>query len=266
MGAFGLLKLALPLCPLAAAVLGPYLVLLAVISILYGAVLALRQEDFKKLVAYSSLSHMGYIVLGIFSFQEASLHGSLFQILSHGLAVAGLFLLLGLLQQRLGEPYRELKALSTRAPRLAVLLMLLVLTSVALPLTSGFTSEFLILFGAFQQGMAAWQGGAGALPLIAVLLASTGMVLGAGYMLRFARSVLFGKADDDTAVPDLNLREALAFFPVLLLIFWVGVYPFSVMEKAQGAVTGLATPAAVTSAPPTAPLATIEINGGSHVD
>ncbi len=144
--------------------------------------------------------------------------------------------------------------------------MLLILTSVALPLTSGFTSEFLILFGAFQQGMAAWQGGAGGLPLIAVLLASTGMVLGAGYMLRFARSVLFGKADGATDVPDLNLREALAFFPVLLLILWVGVYPFSFMEKAQGAVTGLATSAAVTSAPPATPRAAIEINGGSHVD
>jgi NADH-quinone oxidoreductase subunit M len=265
MGAFGLLKLALPLCPKASALFAPYLVLWAVVSILYGALLALRQEDFKRLVAYSSLSHMGYIVLGVFSFREASLHGSLFQILSHGLAVAGLFLLLGLLEQRLGASYRELTALAGRAPRLAVLLMLLVLTSVALPLTSGFTSEFLILFGAFQQGMAAFQAGDGTLPLVAVLLAMSGMVLGAGYMLRFARAILFGRAEGGTRVADLNVREALAFFPLLLLILWIGIRPASIMEKAQGAVSRL-TASAVSSAQPAPSLAAGEERGGAHVD
>ena len=165
---------------------------LAVTSLLYGAVLALREEDYKKLIAYSSLSHMGYVVLGLFTLRETAIHGALLQMLSHGVAVAGLFALLGMLEQRLGPSYRHATALSTAAPRLAVWSMLFVLTTVALPLTSGFTAEFLILFGAFARGLAAWQAHAGALPLIAALLAMTGMVLGATYMLRFARAILFG--------------------------------------------------------------------------
>ena len=165
---------------------------LAVTSLLYGAVLALREEDYKKLIAYSSLSHMGYVVLGLFSLREIAIHGALLQMLSHGVAVAGLFALLGTLEQRLGPSYRHATALSTAAPRFAVWLMLFVLTTVALPLTSGFTAEFLILFGAFSQGLAAWQAHAGTLLLIVALLAVTGMVLGATYMLRFARAILFG--------------------------------------------------------------------------
>lgn len=236
MGAFGLLKLAIPLCPDVSAKAAPYLILLAVLSILYGAVLALLQENSKKLIAYSSLSHMGYIVLGIFSFQQASVHGAMFQMLSHGAAVAGLFLMLSLLEQRVGSSYDKLTALSTLAPRLAVTFMLFILTSLALPLTSGFTSEFLILFGGFQQGLAAWQAGESPLVLVSVILACSGMVLGAGYMLRFARVILYGKSRMEK-LADLTPREALAFLPLLLLIFWVGVYPAPIMEKAQGAVS-----------------------------
>ncbi|HBG07254.1 MAG: hypothetical protein A2075_05025 [Geobacteraceae bacterium GWC2_58_44] len=239
MGAFGLLKLAIPLAPAVSAVAAPYVILLAVVSILYGAVLALRQEDFKKLIAYSSLSHMGYIVLGVFSFQQASVHGALFQMLSHGAAVVGLFLMLSLLEQRLGASYKELTALSTLAPRLAVTLMLFILTSVALPLTSGFTSEFLILFGGFQQGFGAWQAGLSPLTLVAVILACSGMVLGAGYMLRFARVILYGKAGEGARLEDLNPREALAFLPLLLLILWIGINPAPIMGKVQGAVDQL---------------------------
>jgi NADH-quinone oxidoreductase subunit M len=262
MGAYGLLKLAIPLCPQAAVALAPYMLLLAVVSILYGAVLALRQENFKKLVAYSSLSHMGYIVLGVFSFQETAMHGALFQMLSHGVAVAGLFLLLGLLEERLGESWRQVTALATSAPRLAVVLMLFILTSIALPLTSGFTAEFLILFGAFQQGLATWRADAGALSLIAVLLASSGMVLGAGYMLRFARAILFGRPCGGRGFPDLELREALAFLPLLLLILWIGVWPASFMGKAQGAVTALATRATGAASP--LPALITQTNGGNH--
>jgi NADH-quinone oxidoreductase subunit M len=264
MGAFGLLKLAIPLCPQASVALAPWMLLLAVVSILYGAVLALRQEDFKKLVAYSSLSHMGYIVLGVFSFQETALHGALLQMLSHGMAVAGLFLLLGLLEERLGGAWRQVTALASSAPRLAVVLMLFILTSIALPLTSGFTAEFLILFGAFQQGLEAWRADAGALPLAAVLLASAGMVLGAGYMLRFARTILFGRACGETSCRDLGLRETLAFVPLLMLIFWVGIWPSSFMGKAQGAVTALAVRAAEAPSPPAAPALITQTNRGNH--
>lgn len=267
MGAFGLIKLAIPLCPQVSAVAAPYIMIMAVISILYGAVLALRQENFKKLVAYSSLSHMGYIVLGIFSFQEAAVHGALIQILSHGVAVAGLFLLLGMLEERLGDSYKQLGALSTYAPRLAVMLMLFILTSVALPLTSGFTAEFLILFGTFQQGLAVWLGNAGSLPLVAVLLACTGMVLGATYMLRFARVILYGTTRSGISVIDMNFRETLAFIPLLFMIIWIGIYPSPLMDKVQSAVIQLTTHAAgiqvpaVIAAPLTSPVIGGTTNG-----
>lgn len=268
MGAFGILKLALPLCPDVARAAGPTIMILAVVSILYGAVIALKQTNFKQLVAYSSLSHMGYIVLGIFSFHQASVHGALFQILSHGIAVAGLFLLLGLLEQRLGKQYLDLTALSTHAPRLAVTLMLFILASVALPLTSGFTSEFLILFGAFQQGVTNLQANLGATVLTAVLLASTGMVLGAAYMLRFARVILYGHRKPGVQVPDLNLREALGFAPLLILIIWIGVNPAPIMNKVNAAVaTLIAQPQTIAQAQPAAQPAahtTLPGNGGSN--
>jgi NADH-quinone oxidoreductase subunit M len=240
MGAFGFIKLALPLCPDVAPVAAPAMVLLAVASILYGAVLALRQQDLKMLIAYSSLSHMGFIVLGVFSFQHTALHGAMFQMLSHGVAVAGLFLLLGLLEQRAGAGYLQMSALASRAPRLAVLTMLFVLTSLALPLTSGFTAEFLILLGAFTEGLAAWQADAGALRLTAALLAATAVVLGAGYMLRFARMLVFG-TPGGARLPDLNPREAVAFAPLLLLVLWIGIWPAPLMTKVQNAVSHLAS-------------------------
>lgn len=258
MGAFGFLKLALPLCPEVAAYAAPYLVALAAVSIVYGAVLALREADFKRLVAFSSLSHMGYIVLGIFSMQQTSLHGSLLQILSHGLAAAGLFLLLGMLEQRAGAAYRQSSALAILAPRLAVVMMLFILTSVALPLTSGFTAEFLVLLGTFQQGYAAWSAGEGALRLAAAVLASAGMVLGAAYMLRFARVIVFGHAGGRPPMSDLNLREGSAFAPLLLLILWLGVWPFPWMTKVESAVTQLS---ATVKAPPSTAAAAVE---GSH--
>lgn len=248
MGAFGLLKLAIPLSPEISAALAPTMILLSVISILYGAVLALRQQDFKKLIAYSSLSHMGYIVLGIFCLQQTSIHGSLFQILSHGVAVAGLFLMLDLLEQRMGPSYKKLNALSIHAPRLAVTLMLFILASVALPLTSGFTSEFLILFGGFQQGMQVFTAGGGKLILVSVILACSGMVLGAGYMLRFARTILYGKASDEIGMKDMNLRETIAFVPLLVIVVVIGIWPYPIMTKAQNAVAQLTSLAAGTQA------------------
>jgi NADH-quinone oxidoreductase subunit M len=164
----------------------------------------------------------------------------MFQMLSHGVAVVGLFLLLGMLEQRAGAGYLKLSALASRAPRLAVLTMLFVLTSLALPLTSGFTAEFLILLGAFTEGLAAWQADAGVLRLAAALLAAAAVVLGAGYMLRFARMLVFG-APGGARLPDLNAREAAAFAPLLLLILWIGVWPAPLMTKVQNAVSHLAS-------------------------
>ena len=251
MGAFGLIKLAVPLCPDVAARAAPYIVLLAAASIVYGAVLALRQTQYKQLVAYASLSHMGYIVLGVFSLQATGLHGALFQILSHGLAVAALFLMLGLLDQRRGAADAPIEALATRAPRFAVLMMLFILASLALPLSSGFTAEFMVLLGAFTKGLAAWRANAGPGLLVGALMAATGVVLGATYMLRFARVLMYGNAGNagnaNKAAPlaDLRGREALALLPLLALILWVGIWPAPLMSKVDAAVLKLAQPAAL---------------------
>jgi NADH-quinone oxidoreductase subunit M len=242
MGAYGFIRFAVPLCPDVAPQLAPVMMLLAATSIVYGAVLALRQQNYKMLVAYASLSHMGYIVLGLFSLQRTGVHGAMVQVLSHGLAVAGLFLLLGLLEQRRGPAWLQIHGLATRAPRFAVVLMLFVLASLALPLTSGFTAEFLVLLGAFTTGYAHWLAGAGPAMLIAALLAATGVVLGATYMLQFARSLVF---DDSTVVdplPDLRPRELLALAPLLLLIVWIGVRPAVWMDKVDATVAQLARP------------------------
>jgi len=264
MGAYGILKLALPLAPDVAVAAGPAMATLAVASLLYGAVLALREENYKKLIAYSSLSHMGYVVLGLFTLREVAVHGALLQMLSHGVAVVGLFALLGMLEQRLGPSYRHATALSTAAPRFAIWLMLFVLTTVALPLTSGFTAEFLILFGAFAQGLAAWQAQAGTLQLIAALLAVTGMVLGATYMLRFARAILFGTDAGAHRITDLRLAETASLLPLLLVILVIGIAPATVMSKAQSVAAQLAPPRTLAApALPVAPaLARIESTHG----
>ena len=246
MGAYGFLRLALPLAPVAAERYAPVLVTLAAVSIVYGALLALRQRHYKLLVAYASLSHMGYIVLGLFSLQPTGLHGAMVQVLSHGVIVAGLFLLLGMLEQRHGAGYLQVHGLATRAPRLAVVLMLFVLASLALPLTSGFAAEFLVLLGAFSAGLAHWQAGLGVGTFVAALAAATGVVLGATYMLRFARTLVF----DDSGVrgqsdADLTARELAALAPLLLLILWIGVRPATWMDVADGTVGGLARPAAI---------------------
>jgi NADH-quinone oxidoreductase subunit M len=190
---------------------------------------------------------MGYIVLGIFSLQPTGLHGAMVQILSHGVVVAGLFLLLGLLEQRRGNAWLQVHGLATRAPRLAVVTMLFVLASLALPLTSGFAAEFLVLLGAFNAGLAHWHAGAGAGTLVAALVAATGVVLGATYMLRFARTLLF----DDSSVPerlhpDLTAREFAALAPLLLLVFWIGVRPASWMNATEATVGQLARPVVAT--------------------
>jgi NADH-quinone oxidoreductase subunit M len=240
MGAFGFIRFAVPLCPDVAQQLAPAVMLLAAASIVYGAVLALRQQHYKMLVAYASLSHMGYIVLGLFSLHPTGVHGAMVQVLSHGLAVAGLFLLLGLLEQRRGSQWLQVHGLATRAPRFAVVLMLFVLASLALPLTSGFAAEFMVLLGAFSAGYAHWLEGAGPGMLAAVLLAATGVVLGATYMLQFARSLVFDDSSVAERLPDLRVRELLALAPLLLLIVWIGVRPATWMDKVDTAVVTIA--------------------------
>lgn len=243
MGAFGLLSLAIPLAPVAAARFAPWMVAMGVASLLYGALLALRPQRPRSLVAYASLSHMGYIVIGAFTLTATGTHGALLQVLSHGFAVTGLFLIVGLLERRAGGDADEVAGLATRAPRLAVVLMLFVLASIAVPTTSGFAAEFLVLLGAFERGLADWGSGS-TTTLVAAVLAVAGVVLGATYMLRFARCRVFGPAPDDAGpLADLGARDLAVASVLLASIFAIGLWPAPVMRLAEPAVAAIIGPA-----------------------
>lgn len=238
MGTYGFMKLGFPLFPDATAVFTPFLSVLAVVSIVVGACLALVQDDIKKIIAYSSISHLGYVMLGLLSLELVGIQGAVIQMVSHGLVAAGLFLMVGMIYERCHT--RELAAyggLAKLLPVYSVFFLVLTLASVGLPTTSGFTGEFLVLLGAFK---AAWpQHLAGHnLPLVLAVTAVSGVVLGALYMLRFALGFLWGAAKaphHSTAQPlaDLNGRERLILGVLVVAVFALGLFPDSPMRKTE---------------------------------
>jgi NADH-quinone oxidoreductase subunit M len=216
MGTYGFLRLALPLFPQAAQAAQPLLLTLAVIGILYGALVAMVQTDIKRLVAYSSVSHLGYCMLGLFSFNIQGFSGALYQMLGHGLSTGALFLLVGVIYER--RHTREIDqfgGLTQVVPFFAAAFVLVTLSSIGLPGLNGFVGEFLVLLGAFGRNRPA------------AILATLGVVLGAVYMLWLVRRFLFGKLDreENRGLKDLSSREALVLAPILLLIILLGVYP-----------------------------------------
>jgi NADH-quinone oxidoreductase subunit M len=249
MGAFGLLRLAIPLAPVAAARYAPVFVAMGAASLLYGALLALRPQPPRALVAYASLSHMGYVVIGAFTLTAAGAHGALLQVLSHGVAVTGLFLVVGLIERRTGDDAARVAGLATHAPRLAVVLSLFVLASIAVPATSGFAAEFLVLLGAFERGMTEWQAG-GTVTLAAAVLAVTTVVLGAAYMLRFVRRHVFGTAPSQgRPVADLGRRELTVCCLLLAAVFALGLWPAPAMQLVQPAVDRIVAASTPASSP-----------------
>jgi NADH-quinone oxidoreductase subunit M len=234
MGTYGFMKLGFPLFPDATHWFTPAIMTLAVVSIVYGACLALVQNDIKKIIAYSSISHLGYVMLGLISLDLVGIQGAIIQMVSHGLTAAGLFLMVGMIYERCHT--RELAAyggLAKLLPVYSVFFMILTLASIGLPTTSGFTGEFLVLLGAFT---AAWpQHVAGSnYPLIMSATAVTGVVLGALYMLRFAQNFLFGvvKAPHLPLV-DLDLREKLILGAIVAAVFALGLFPDEPMRKTE---------------------------------
>jgi NADH-quinone oxidoreductase subunit M len=204
--------------PLAAAHFAPLMFALGVIAVIYTSLVALAQEDMKKLIAYSSIAHMGVVVIGIFTFNIQGIDGALFQMLSHGVVSAALFLCVGVIYDRMHT--REIArygGLADRMPAYAFVFMLFTMASIGLPGTSGFVGEFLVLVGAFQVNI--WL----------ALLGSFGMVLGAVYMLFLYRRVLFGKITrpDLKSILDLSPREMAIFAPLGVLTLWLGIYPSS---------------------------------------
>jgi NADH-quinone oxidoreductase subunit M len=218
MGAYGFLRFSVPMLPLASAHFAPLMYVLGVVAVVYTSLVALAQEDMKKLIAYSSIAHMGVVVIGIFTFNQQGLDGALFQMLSHGIVSAALFLCVGVIYDRIHT--REIArygGLGDRMPAYALVFMLFTMASIGLPGTSGFVGEFLVLVGAFKVNF--WLS----------LLGSLGMILGAAYMLYLYRRIIFGKItkDDLKSILDLSPREIAIFAPLMLLTLWMGVYPTS---------------------------------------
>lgn len=234
MGTYGFMKLGFPLFPDATQAFTPVLMTLSVVSIVYGACLALVQQDIKKIIAYSSISHLGYVMLGLLSLDLAGIQGAIVQMVSHGLVAAGLFLLVGMVYERCHT--RELSAyggLARQIPVYGVFFIIFTLASVGLPTTSGFTGEFLVLLGAFTSAWPLHLDGNN-LPLILAVTAVTGVVLGALYMLRFALTFLFGPAKaPHQPLMDLSAREKAVLGILTVSIFALGLFPDSALRKTE---------------------------------
>jgi NADH-quinone oxidoreductase subunit M len=227
MGAYGLLRFAVPLFPEGARAYTPAILTLAVIGIFYGALLALVQPDVKRLVAYSSVSHLGFVVLGIFSFDVAGVEGAIYQMLNHGLSTGALFLLVGMIYERrhtrLIEDFGGLKRIM---PLYAGLFLVVLLSSMGLPGLNGFVGEFLILLGAFQA----------ARPY--AVAAAVGVILAAIYLLWMYKRMMLGEVKNpaNRGLADLNRRETLILLPIVILIVWMGVAPGSFLRSLDGTV------------------------------
>src|SRR5437762_128687 len=218
MGTYGFIRFSLPLLPRASAdpTVVKVMVWLSIIAIIYGALVSMMQRDMKKLIAYSSVSHLGFCTLGIFALNPHGLSGSVIQQINHGISTGALFLIVGLIyERRHTREVKEFGGLSNVMPRYATLFMIVMLSAIGLPLLNGFIGEFTILQCAFE---AHWQWAAWAV---------AGIVLGAAYMLWLYQRTMFGPCDNpkNQGLKDLNLREMLTLIPLILWAFWIGLYP-----------------------------------------
>jgi NADH-quinone oxidoreductase subunit M len=230
MGGYGFLRFSLPMFPLASEFFTPLVFTLSIIAVIYTSLVALAQEDMKKLIAYSSVAHMGFVTAGAFSVTQQGLEGAMIQMLSHGVVSAALFLIVGVVYDRIHtRRIDRYDGLVERMPAYALFFMIFMLASVGLPGTSGFVGEFLVLVGLFQVNT--W---------VATLCAS-GMVLGAAYMLYLYRRVIFGIMTkvDLKSITDLVWREKVVFAPLIAVVFWMGIYPASFIDVMSASISNL---------------------------
>jgi len=231
-GGYGFLRFSLPMFPEASVMFTPLIYTLSIVAVIYTSLVALAQEDMKKLIAYSSVAHMGFVTIGTFTLTVQGVEGAIYMMLSHGIVSAALFLIVGVVYDRIHS--REISAyggLVHRMPAYALIFMLFMLASVGLPGTAGFVGEFLILVGAFKANT--WV----------AALAATGLILSAAYMLYLYRRVIFGKLTKDSlaAIGDMNAREIAVFAPLVVLVIFMGVYPGPFLEIMHVSVTNLLT-------------------------
>ncbi|MBE7637591.1 NADH-quinone oxidoreductase subunit M [Sneathiella sp. P13V-1] len=230
MGGYGLLRFSIPMFPEASEYFTPLVFFLSVVAIIYTSLVALVQKDMKKLIAYSSVAHMGFITIGVFTFTQQGLEGGILQMISHGIVSGALFLCVGVVYDRLHT--REIArygGLVHRMPKYALIFMFFTMATIGLPGTSGFVGEFLILVGAYQ--VSTWT----------AVFATTGVILGAAYSLWLYRRIIFGELvkEDLKTMLDVNKREIAIFAPLIAVALWIGVYPDPFLDVMHASVTNL---------------------------
>jgi NADH-quinone oxidoreductase subunit M len=230
MGTYGLVRFSLPFFPQMSHLFAPFISMLAIVGIIYGAFVAMVQPDMKKLVAYSSVSHLGFIVLGIFSFTTQGMEGAIYQMLNHGVSTGALFLLVGMIyERRHTRSIDEFGGLAHRMPLFAAVFLIVTLSSIGLPGLNGFVGEFLILLGTFDVSR------------IHAVLAATGVILSAVYMLWMYQRVIWGEVTNakNALLTDLNVREKVMIIPLLILIVWMGMYSSHFLRPMDASVNKL---------------------------
>jgi NADH-quinone oxidoreductase subunit M len=250
-GVYGFLRFNLPMLPEASAACMPWLLWLAVAGIVYGALVALAQSDLKKLIAYSSVSHLGYCMLGLFALNPAGVQGSVLQMVNHGISTGGLFAVVGMIYERYHtRQIADLGGLTRRAPWLAFFMVLFTFSSIGVPGLNGFAGEFLILLGMFQRAWADAPAAWAAQYLAIAVLALSGVVLGAWYMLWLVQRVFFGPLKEPHStghhdeVGDLSIREILALAPLAVFVVWIGLRPDDFLSRMTPTLEAARRPAA----------------------
>ena len=223
MGTYGYVRFAMPLFPQATEKFTPLIATLSVIGIIYASLVAMVQEDVKKLVAYSSVAHLGFVMLGVFALNQMGMQGGMLQMLNHGVSTGALFLIVGFIyERRHTRLITDFGGLSKQMPIFATIFMIVTFSSIGLPGTNGFVGEFLVLIGAFESSLR-WY----------AIIASSGVILSAVYMLWMFQRVMFGKLDNpkNQKLEDLNSREIAIMVPLIFLIFFMGLYPKPFIDK-----------------------------------
>jgi NADH-quinone oxidoreductase subunit M len=223
MGTYGFVRFSLPILPDATRQFLPWLLLLSVIGIIYGALVAMMQKDMKKLVAYSSVSHLGFVMLGVFVATPVALEGGILQMINHGISTGALFLIVGIIyERRHTRMIADYSGLSHVMPLYATVFLIMTLSSIGMPVLNGFIGEFMILQGVFADPTyRLWA-----------IFGATGIVLGAAYMLWLYQRVMFGKVEqkENLGLRDLSRRELATFIPLIILAFWIGLYPRTFLD------------------------------------
>ncbi len=230
MGTYGFLRICLPMFPEAVIHYAPLLITLAIIGIIYGALVAMVQKDIKSLVAFSSVSHLGFVMLGMFALNMQGMEGSVLQMLNHGISTGALFLIVGMIyERRHTRMISDFGGIAKVMPVFATFFMIATLSSIGLPLTNGFVGEFMILIGAFRAN---WVYGT---------LAASGVILAAIYMLWMFQRVIWGKVThkENENLKDLTILERIVLIPLVILIFWIGLAPNAMFKRMEPAVASI---------------------------